>query len=386
MSTENLTRIEIRDLSLEEGGIIAGFFNDHWRPNHIFYTNQDMLLWQYYKNPHVRQFTDGLAFKAAFLESSLVGVFGYIPFVFNNYGKREYGCSLSAWWVAPDHRRGPLGIRLLNSIQYQMGFRTCVAAMNTAIAENIYARMGWSVVSNIPRMLLPLNTQRMLDLLIAKDCSAMQSYWSRNPDKTNVHMESAIPKKEMQVSQVSHPNRLYDFDWDNHFWKDIAPAYMGPAKEVEYLIWRYKAIPLFQYQMLLAHQNNKPLGLLVYRCERVKDSDALVIRVVDMIGDSGNLTCLLDALIDVSKKQDAVLIDFFSTQPIYDALLISKGFDPVMQNKGQEYTYPYLFQPLDCTHTCLNTAWWIEGLQKSSIDNRNAMMLMKGDHEFDRPN
>ncbi|MBM4023132.1 MAG: GNAT family N-acetyltransferase, partial [Planctomycetes bacterium] len=148
-----MSEITIRDLTLQEASLAGEFFHRWWRPEHVFYTNPALLKWMYHENPLARTYSEGLTFKAAFRKDDVVGVFAYFPFALNRYGHRSVGVNLSAWWVHPDHRRGSLGVQLLNSLQHRMGFEACISGMNTPIAETLYARMGWVVCRCIPRWL-----------------------------------------------------------------------------------------------------------------------------------------------------------------------------------------------------------------------------------------
>ena len=368
--------IIIHDLSLEEADVAASFFNDYWRPNHIFWRSRDLLLWQYHQNPYASQFSNGLTFKVAFGGKAMAGVFAYVPFVFNRYGTRRYGCHLSAWWVKPEYRRGPLGMRLLNELQHRMGFEACISGMNTPVAEKIYETMGWLVVYAIPRLLLLLEPQKLLELI--QDFSVDLAI--------PLYVEDSGAPTEMEVQELLSFRDLHQYGWDDYYWRQFAPTCMGPAREVDYLKWRYEDIPIFRYTGLLALKAGKPNGLLVYRVERIRDTSYDIIRLVDLIADPSAVKALVLAIVEQARRENALMVDFFCTQRRYHKTLAQMGFLDAMETNGARYRYPFLFQPLDFTRLRLDTAWWVKEMDMADSAAHNDFLLMKGDYEFDRPN
>jgi hypothetical protein len=374
----------IRDLGLDEAGVVAEFFHTQWRENHVFYRNRELLLWQYYSNPYAKQFTDGLTFKAAFGGSELIGIFGYIPFVLNRYGAREYGCHLSAWWVHPNHRRGPTAMRLLHALQYEMPFRANIAGINTPIAEQLYERMGWVVVRNIPRVIRPLDKVRFLSMMAGSP-----------PSLTNLASERLLSASEAEyaattpgtcVTEVSSLEQLEEVNWDCYYWQRAACSHMGPARELAYLLWRYRDIPLFRYRCLVASRHGEIAGLLVFRVERVKDREERVVRLVDLVADEAIVPPLVSKVVTLAREDNAVMIDFFCTSEVVLSALRNCGFVDACDPTGAHYWFPHLFQPLDVTRMRLNTSWWVRDMDMSTDLARHGFLIMKGDYEFDRPN
>jgi hypothetical protein len=379
IDTEN---VEIRDVSLEEAGLAATFFHEQWRPNHIFYRNRDLLLWQYHDNPYASQFSPGMTFRAAFRRGVNTAICGYIPFRFNMYGEKQFGCHLSALWVAPEYRRGPLALRLLHSLQHNSPFNACIAGMNTPIAERLYERMSWVVVSNIPRLIRVIDSVQFKSLLDPALPVTLPAQALRSP----VAVVGAKERDGIELMHMESLDALSNVSWDDFYWGVIAPKQMGPARETVYLRWRYGKIPVFQYHALLAKRLGEVRGLLIYRVECIKDSEQQVIRLVDLVAVPEFIPSLVDALAQLAVEQGASFIDFFCTSSSYLDQLAASGFVDARDSTGTRYWCPYLFQPLDHARNRLNSAWWIRNLDLKGSAARSDFCIMKGDHEFDRPN
>lgn len=376
----SVAEVEIRDLALDEASIAADFFHQQWRPNHIFFRNRAVLLWQYYDNPLTRQFSQGMTFRAAFENSKLVGTYGYMPFIFNRYGAREFGCYLSAYWVDELHRRGPLPLRLLFSLQKQSPFQACVGGLNTAIAERIYESLSWVVLHNTPRLIYILDREQFGRLL------APGRHAPEPTRAAGTGGPTATSERGIEVTVLNAFAGLNDDGWDEFFWTRLALGMIGPAREAAYLDWRYQRVPIFHYDALLARRDGAAAGLLVYRVEQIRDSEVRVIRLVDVAAESDAIPPLVESLLSAARRHQAACVDFFGTHPAYLTRLAKCGFINACEPSGERYWFPYLFQPLDHERLSMNCSWWIRGLDLSSPAARSDFNLMKGDYEFDRPN
>lgn len=376
---------EIRDLTLQEADVAGRFFHERWRPDHIFYRNRELLLWQYRNNPYASQFSNGLTFKAALEADKAIGVFAYMPFRFNFYGEKRFGCHLSAWWVDPAHRRGPLGLRLLHSLQEASGLDACISGINTDIAEKLYERLSWVIVRNIPRLLFVVDPEKFKALMDPMDSTravAMPMLGSAlRKTTTGIDLRHKI-----EIERLTSFDLLADSGWDEFYWRKIAPTHIGPAREAIYLNWRYREIPIFNYGALLARESGEIAGLLVYRVEQVKGLDERIVRIVDIAALPEAIPDLVDTVVQLAKKQEASCIDFFCTYSGYTDQLTGLGFIDARDATGARYWFPHLFQPLDHARMRLNSAWWVRNLDLTTSAARADFCIMKGDYEFDRPN
>jgi hypothetical protein len=378
-----MSEIPIRDLRLDEISIAAQFFHERWRPNHIFYRNNELLRWMFHDSPAASQWSDRLTIKVAFDSDAIVGFFGYIPFFYNHYGKQQIGIHLSTWWVDPEYRRGTLGMRLLHELQHQKDFNICIAGMITPVAMKLYGVMRWQVVNNIPRWVLPLNQSALLKMLPEQGRDVYKN--AKTLFEKSVVSHRGVPSNGLSVRTLSL-HELEALEWDDIYWRTLAPICMSPARVTSALIWRYESVPIFRYKTLAVFRDGEICGLLVYRLEQVKDRDEYIMRIVDIVCQAKAVLTLLDALVASAQAQNVALVDFFCTHAMYDADLKKCGFINDCSPDGQDYCYPYLFQPLDVNNLKLNTAWWIKDVDMQSSATRDNFFLTKGDYEFDRPN
>lgn len=379
--------IPIRNLGLHEVDVAARFFHEHWRKDHIFSRNHELLLWMFHDAPAASQSTNSLTIKAAFDGNEVVGFFGYIPFFYNHYGRQLYGTHLSTWWVKPEYRRSPLGLRLMRAIQYEMGFNACVAGMITPVAEKFYKIAKWQWVDNIPRWVFVARREALLDMFSPQHSGSRQE--AENFFEKSIFSYTrpkALDMDFFEVRELKSLNDLEELGWDEFYWRAIAPNYMSPARTTATLIWRYQAAPIFTYKALAAFHGNDICGLLIYRLEQVKYRSEWVMRIVDICSSPKVAYSLLDKALSVISAQNIVLSDFFCTNTIFDEALQACGFIRDDLPSEKKYRFPYLFQPLDVTNLNLNAAWWIKGFDMEKKNVPDNFFLTKGDYEFDRPN
>ncbi len=380
-----MNEITIRDFKASEADKLGLFFHQQWRENHLLYRNRELLMWMYHDNPYAPALGEQLTCKAAFCDDQVVGILCYMPCAFNRYGQKQKGCNMSAWWTSEDHRKGGLGLKLMRkSIIREMDLDAAIAGMLTKMVQPVYTAMRWVTVWNIPRLLLPLDKEKLIFMTEAES--------SPNAAAAKVKLESldisepVSPVEDIAVSELENFAELPASQWDKFYWETIAPTHMGPAREAKYLQWRFGDIPIFNYRALLARQGGKIVGLLVFRVEKVRDRDEKVVRIVDFVADENGADALAVTVANIAREEKAVCADFFCTHTRYNHALEKVGFVDATTNDGQDYWFPYLFQPMDFEHTKLNCAWWLRDFDLKKTQARDDFVLMKGDYEFDRPN
>lgn len=382
-----MSEITIRDFKTSEADRLGHFFHTEWRENHILSRNRQLLMWMYHDNPYAPAPGEFLTCKGAFCEDQVVGILCYIPCAFNRYGQKQRGCNMSAWWTHEDHRKGGLGLKLMRkSIIREMNIDAAIAGMLTEMVQPVYTAMRWVTVWNIPRLLLPLDKDQMIVMAEADS--------SENATQTRQKLESLkitaspspTPTTDITVTELADLAELQTEPWDNFYWKTIAPTHMGPAREAKYLQWRFGDIPIFKYRTLAAKRDGEVVGLLVFRVEQVRYRSEKIVRIVDFVANPDTADALAMAVAEKAREEQAVLVDFFCTHKRYNPALGKAGFIDATTNNGQDYWFPYLFQPMDFVYTKLNCAWWLKDMDLKTSEARDNFALMKGDYEFDRPN
>ncbi len=339
-----LDDIEIKDFHFNDILFVGELFNTHWRKDHIFFRCPEMLRWYCFDNPYARLFSNRLTVKGAYQDNELIGFFAYFPFLLNNYGKRAYGFHTAQWFSFPEHRGKSLGSKLLSSA-WDNRTDICFALGNNDAARGIFKKWGWSFIDLWPRYILVL-------------------------DKTIGPLAS--PSVE-ELPTIKH------LDWDNFYWNEIAPLSISPAREKQYLLWRYENIPLFKYQYLATYHKGLIRGLLIYRTEKIATQEKIV-RILEILSIPQYSGALLDKLIALSITEKVNFIDFFCTSRLYENALLDRGF--IKDNVNNHYSIPFLFRPLDTITLTLDLAW----KATDTTLNMSGLYLTKGDGFHDVPN
>jgi hypothetical protein len=379
-----MTAIRIRDLRYDEADLAANFFHEQWRRDHVFYRNRELMLWAFHDSPYTKLFCDGLSFKAAFDSDTVVGVCGYTPLAFNRYGERQYGCYLSNWWVHPDYRRGPLSMGLIYQIQRGTGIDACIGGLMTPVAERVWRELGYAVLPLMPRLVCVLDVQQLAGLLDPGAGGCLGAVEERLQAQRRSQALKVDPS--IEVTDLRSFDSLGQHNWDDFYWHRVAFSHLGPARETNYLVWRYQGMPGFHYEALLARRQGAVCGLVIYRREAVKDRREIVVRIVDLVAEREAVPSLMSATIERAANCGAVMIDYFYTGSLYQSVLESCGFIDARDVGGDRYWVPFLFQPLDHCRRPFNCWWWVKGLDLQSPTLLSDFYMTKGDYEFDRPN
>jgi len=370
-----MNEIEIMDFRLDEAAFVGGLFHTQWCENHVFFRCPEMLRWYCFSNPYAKLFSTGLTVKGAYHGQELVGFFAYFPFLLNKYGIRAYGLHTAQWYTYPEHRRKSLGRKLLNSAWDFNRIDICFALGNNDAARVMLKKWDWSFIELWPRYLLVLDKEqcrRFLasgsELLAYLDCLSTPRF-CRQP--------------ECRI-KIEEPITIKGLAWDNFYWSEFAPISVGPAREEQYLLWRYEDIPLFKYRYLSAYVDGSIKGLLIYRIEKVRNTQEKIVRIVEFMSTLQCSGPLLDRLIDLSLMEKAAFVDFFCTSRFYESTLFERGF--IQDNFDNHYILPYLFQPLDNSRLTLDLAWEISDKRLLPDQGWEGLYLTKGDGFHDVPN
>ena len=369
--------IVFRDVRLDEVSAVGELFHKQWRENHIFYRDPSVLLWQFYDNPYRKLFSEDLTLLGAFINNKLVGVHGYMPFVFNILGEKKYGCHLCNWYAGEEIRKGPCAIRLRNQVLESHFFSVCFGFDLTPPARFIHKRCGMVIEDVFPRYIRFIDKENCYHLF--KGYTGFESTiteWYRHSKGFYFEEDTNIIAKEVET--------ILDLPWDEFYWDRIAPLFVGPAREKQYLAWRYEKIPVFQYHYICAYKDDALSGLLVYRIEKVIGSEFKVLRIMDILCDEESSGLLLDRVIEVGRRENVVLADFFCTSDYYDSALAKRGF--IIPKGDEPYPIPFLFRPLEPTKLSIDFCWQILDPKVDIEKFRRHLYYTKADGDFDRPN
>jgi GNAT superfamily N-acetyltransferase len=367
--------IKIVDFRLDESAFVGELFHTCWRENHVFFRCPEMLRWYCFDNPYARLFSRGLTVKGAYHNEKLVGFFAYFPFLLNRYGKRSYGFHTAQWYTYPEYRGKSLGLKLLNSAWNSNRLEICFALGNNDTARAIFKKWNWPFIELWPRYLLVLDKNQCRRFLVNDNESLTYLNNLSNPRFT---------RRREDMINIEEPKTIKGLVWDNFYWNEFATISVGPAREEKYLLWRYEDIPLFKYRYLTASLNGFLQGLLIYRIEKVRDTQEKVVRIVEFMSTLQCSGPLLDRLIHLSLMENAAFVDFFCTSHFYASTLFERGF--IQDNLNNHYILPFLFQPLDITKLTLDIAWKVSDTVRLSDQGWEGLYLTKGDGFHDVPN
>ena len=186
----------------------------------------------------------------------LVGILGGIPFTLNQFGKSSKAVWIVNYVIRPDRRKGAMALQLLSSFR-KPEFSAVVAFGINPATVAIYQVLRGQVLPEIPRhfLVMPGQSERMA-------CALKLAYpdWA---DERSAALSTAFELKELPVAPLRVGNEL-PATWDEIDWAAHATQTIGAARDADFLTWRYKNHPDFEYKFLTVPEGKKT-GLAVWR-------------------------------------------------------------------------------------------------------------------------
>lgn len=332
---------ELRYARFEDYPRISGFLDQYWERDYIYVRSPELFNWTFGRSELWDQ--DGYSLALMEDQDELVGILGAIPFDFNCFGRKTRSVWFANYMIRPDYRRGPLGMRLLGAFQ-SYKIRT-VFGMNPRVVP-IYQRLGWKVFTAIPRhfMVLPDTVSRASRIiqLAHTQCAAPRA--EALADFFNIRR---LPGRSAAYGR-SIPQQ-----WDSADWPELAAMTIGAARDTNYLNWRYRDHPCFEYRFI-AVPEKKRTGLAVWRLEMVRQTTChgredldLVGRLVEFLPASrDNAKALLAAFCSELAAAGALGADFYGYHSEIHEWLNEFGFRSVDHHPDGQMI-PSRLQPLD---------------------------------------
>jgi GNAT superfamily N-acetyltransferase len=273
------------------------FIAERWRPDHVLAREDELLRWQHRSlvDP------DRLAILVAEHEGELVGMLGLIEFEACLGDRRGRGAWMTNWLVVPEQRGRRIGAALVERAcaEYEL-----VGALDANDAT-LRALAGRFVERPILRWALPYDL-------------------------------AAMPGEPEWLDEPPSP----------------AAAFAGACRDEEFIAWRYRNHPRFQYTVLD--------GFAAYRLA------GNVLRVVDFLGDEE----LADQIAAAGHDAGAAYAEFLCHSSAYAAPLEAAGFRRV---RG----LPSRLQPLDLRPRPDVSCFW---------GYEDDLYVTAADSDLDRPN
>lgn len=286
-------------LPVERLDELQRFIDRRWRRGHVLAHDGELLRWQH----RSLSSSDRLAVLVAHDKGELVAMLGLIEFAACFGERRGRGAWMTNWLVVPGRRGEGIGTALVEwaCSEFELvGALDANEATRGALAANFVERP-------ILRWALPYDVEAMPG----------EPEW------------------------IDAPTPL------------TAGDFVGACRDEEFIAWRYRSHPRFDYTVLP--------GLAAFRLA------GNVLRVVDFLGDQE----LAEQVAQVGRRAGAAYAEFLCHSAAYGAPLEAVGFQRV---RG----LPSRFQPLDLTKRPEVSCFW--GLGEADP------YVTAADSDLDRPN
>lgn len=373
--------VQFRFALRDEYPRIAAFLNSHWAADHVYCRDRALFEWTFHRPGHWPE--EEYSFVLAEDAGDLVGILGGIPFAFNRFGERSTGIWMANYVIRPDHRRGPTALQLLGMFR-QPRFNACLAFGINPATASIYRVLRGEVLPPIPRHLavLPGCEERLRALLAlahpewdAERARALAAAFTLPRLPESAGFCAALPEA-----------------WDREDWPPIAAVTAGAARDRDYLEWRYRCHPRFDYRFIAVPEGPRT-GLAVWRLETIRLETAEGRRDVDAMGriveflpaSRANARALAAALLHELHGAGAFAADFYCYHGPARALLGELGFRHAGAHPDGA-AIPSRFQPLDGKGGDIFSALFVPGPSGCSDGADCPWYWTKSDSDQDRPN
>jgi len=375
--------VEFRYATLDEYPRISDFLNEYWAKNHVYTRDRRLFDWSFHRAGHWDP--SSYSFSLALDGGELVGILGGIPFTLNRFGESSKAVWIVNYVIRPDHRKGAMALQLLSSFR-KPEFSAVVAFGINPATVVIYKVLRGQVLPEIPRhfLVLPHQAERL-------GCVLKLAYpdWS---DERAAGLSSAFELPALPVAPLQVGSEL-PATWDEQDWPSHASKTIGAARDSDFLLWRYRNHPDFEYKFITVPEGKKT-GLAVWRVETIRTETAHGRKDVDRIGrlveflpaSPANAQALLGAFVAELDRAGAMAADYYGYHGETRKLLQDLGFrSSSFHPEGS--ALPSRFQPLDGKGGGILSAVFLRDA-KSPTDNDFdcPWYWTKSDSDQDRPN
>lgn len=343
---------------------LRAFFARVYRSDYVLRVNEALFHWQF-RETSTNKGND-YHIKLALVDGKIAGCLGYIPVEVTLGGRIVRGAWMANWMVDPNLRRLGLGPLLIREVTRRFDVTLVVGLSRDA--RDLLPRMGWTDFGELARYVCVLNTQAAGALTetgkLEWPARALLDEWE--------------PRQGTTIRLVNRFSDEATLLWDEVWGKSAA----GTRRSAEFLNWRYASHPVFAYRLLEVHNERRLSGLAVYRVEQVRDMPICVGRIVELISEADVEECLLSAVLNDARSQDAAALDFFCSSQRFSLVMARYGFLPGEDEAAMQI--PVLFQPLDRPRTGIPFMAYL-GNVPDAIKLKD-WYVTKGDGDQDRPN
>jgi hypothetical protein len=301
--------------SVDEVALVQDFIETHWRAGHRLARDGELLRWLY-RHPDDDRLLSVLACRDG---GRLVGMLGLVQRPFCWLGRALPASWIALWLAAPEARERQAGLALLEDALSRFDVLACLGLNDDA--ERIYRALRFHVVRPLPRLVRAVDPRAFARL--ASEADAVLAATAR-----------PVPPSTEVVSWEAGAAALWQRTWECQ----IAPRFVGTARDAAFLRWRYVEHPSYRYVVRFAAG---AAALVVHRVEDVAGDRGRVVRFLEALGDPTAVAALVE--LALAEAPDAALADFTCSSREAAEPFLRAGFVPEDRVRRPP---PDRFQPL----------------------------------------
>jgi hypothetical protein len=264
---------------------VRSFIGRHWNPDHVYCRMQELVVWQ-------QRDAETGNYNFVFAEDRSLGEIHSIQAFIPN---RQFDNSLKDLdlWpgliLAVNESVPGLGSQVLRFLLETVRPRSIGGFGISREAARLYPKMGLTM-------------------------GWMNHHYLLNPEKNEFHLaDPAGMSVQPPAVEENPPRKLRELVGDAVLHVDmeaIRPEEQVPAKSARYLYNRYARHPVYRYALMTIEEEQRPIGLLVYRV--AEHQEARAVRMVDFVGQDRAWLGLQPELLDILQREDAEYLDLYS--------------------------------------------------------------------------
>ncbi|NBN79445.1 hypothetical protein GWI72_14305 [Microvirga tunisiensis] len=341
-------RTGIRLVTAADRAALLDFLKAHWSAQHVFVRAPDLFDWQYAGE------ADGLNMILAQNGTAIHAVLGFIPMGRFDPDLGQADVMLSVWKAQPEAPPG-IGLFLLKTLATKLKSRLMGAIGITEEVKPLYRALGFSLGDLHQAALF-------------------------NPDAPQQRIAAGVPAAAFAGSPGSAGHWSLRRCTASEV-VALAPVLdrLGrsglPQKSAAYVTARFLQHPWYDYHCGLVCRDGEPDALCVWR--EVRAEGASILRIVDIIGDTGWLAAGKALLQPLLRETGADYIDLMQLGTPAEVLSAGGWLSP---DTCPGLVLPNYFAPFERRTITISCAWKLR--EPTDLPLR----LYRADSDQDRPN
>jgi hypothetical protein len=231
-------------------------------------------------------------------------------------------------WINFSKIKG-LGRELVKIVRKKAGIY-CGYGMNQ-LSLRAYEKLDYSILDEIERKIAVLDADECIKVLGSPGIAGQKDFFLKSEISQAAISDYCVIDDAGKISE--------------EYWMDHVSRFkITSCKDVRVLKWRYFGHPYIKYKIISLDPMARK-GLAVVRVEKIKRSQAIVLRVLELMPVMGYEKDLAHAVLGFGSDEGAILADFFCVSRQYCSEICPKPFIPLSEYRS--YDVPTLFQPVE---------------------------------------